>query len=387
MEQTLSTLYTATKKQFKLNLIAGEKGIDTLITWVHLIEDVSTTDFIRGNELIITTGFRYEGEKWLYDFITAIVARESKGLIINTGVYIQTIPEKIIDYCNRLNFPLFTMPWEIHLEDIMQHFINEIIQANRQVVDESAMLVNTLISQEASNSLDALRDNGYPVDSPCALIMIQPELSPDHVDDQHTFKEIAIDTKNMLHRHHARFNVVTHRQLIIVLIRQTSNDERNQHAERLMRLLKKRNPLLHIHMVCGPEATDLGTLHKSYKRCISAMKPAYLDSLGICYYDKLGIEKLIMEVEDTEILSNLSTHLLDPLIDYDKKHNANYLDTLRRYIENDGSIHAVAEETFTHRNTVNYRMKKIREMLPLDLNDGEYRFRYRMAFYIMDYLN
>ncbi|MEO1816816.1 MAG: helix-turn-helix domain-containing protein [Acetobacterium sp.] len=46
---------------------------------------------------------------------------------------------------------------------------------------------------------------------------------------------------------------------------------------------------------------------------------------------------------------------------------------MRLYLEHDGSIQAVADASFTHRNTINYRMKKIRQLLNMDLTTMEER--------------
>ena len=41
----------------------------------------------------------------------------------------------------------------------------------------------------------------------------------------------------------------------------------------------------------------------------------------------------------------------------------------------------------THRNTINYRMRKIREILGKDLDDPQYIFNLMLAYNIMDYLD
>ena len=37
-------------------MIAGKTGIDHIMNWVYVSEDSSTHDFLKGGELIITTG-------------------------------------------------------------------------------------------------------------------------------------------------------------------------------------------------------------------------------------------------------------------------------------------------------------------------------------------
>ena len=48
-----------------------------------------------------------------------------------------------------------------------------------------------------------------------------------------------------------------------------------------------------------------------------------------------------------------------------------YLGTLRLYLENDSSIAEVARITYVHRNTVNYKIKKIKEILGCELTQKD----------------
>ena len=67
---------------------------------------------------------------------------------------------------------------------------------------------------------------------------------------------------------------------------------------------------------------------------------------------------------------------------YDKKHDSNYLETLELYLKYNGSIQAVAEAMFTHRNTVIYRITNIKKLLGTELDTTEERLVYQVAFYI-----
>ena len=48
MPLTLNELYTQTKHQYHLSMIAGETGIDHIMNWVYVSEDSSTHDFFEG---------------------------------------------------------------------------------------------------------------------------------------------------------------------------------------------------------------------------------------------------------------------------------------------------------------------------------------------------
>ena len=122
MAISLQTIINFTETPFKLKLLAGRQGIKKNVSWVCYAEDTETIEFIRGNELAITLGVNYERSKdnhgiksdkhifvYLKEFVDEFIKHEATGLVINTGKYIKEIPKKLIDYCDKKNFPLLSM--------------------------------------------------------------------------------------------------------------------------------------------------------------------------------------------------------------------------------------------------------------------------------------
>ena len=70
------------------------------------------------------------------------------------------------------------------------------------------------------------------------------------------------------------------------------------------------------------------------------------------------------------------------LEEHDRRHNSNYVETLQSYLEFDGSIQAMAQNMFTHRNTIIYRMNNIKKLLGTELATPAERLPYQIAFYI-----
>ncbi|WP_018701876.1 helix-turn-helix domain-containing protein [Anaeromusa acidaminophila] len=59
---------------------------------------------------------------------------------------------------------------------------------------------------------------------------------------------------------------------------------------------------------------------------------------------------------------------------------------MRCYLEQDGSVQAVAKLTYVHRNTINYKLKKIRELTGCDLARSEERLQLMLALKIGEVL-
>ena len=95
---------------------------------------------------------------------------------------------------------------------------------------------------------------------------------------------------------------------------------------------------------------------------------------------------MLFSSEDQEILKEY-TLCLKPIIDYDRKHNSDLVRTLAVYLKSGKSIQKVAAELACHRNTINYRMKRIEELLYFDIDEYENAFILELAFRVLEYLD
>ena len=78
-------------------------------------------------------------------------------------------------------------------------------------------------------------------------------------------------------------------------------------------------------------------------------------------------ERLLASVP-TSVLRSFTERLLGPLADYDARHNAELLPTLRSFLACDGSWSACASRMYVHVNTVRYRIGRIEALTGRDLS-------------------
>ena len=83
------------------------------------------------------------------------------------------------------------------------------------------------------------------------------------------------------------------------------------------------------------------------------------------------VYKLLFGVENRAILRSYIDDTLGNLTKYDTLNNTDYEYTLRVYLECSGSVQMTAERLNVHRNTVNYKMKVIREILGIEMCDED----------------
>ncbi len=389
MAVSLKSLYQESKKKFSLELLAGEEGFEKTVSWVHLIEDVSTTDFIRGSELIITTGLGKNDDYWLDRFIENLVLEHAVGLIVNVGTYIKEISGHTLLLCNQIGFPLFVMPWRIHIVDIMQDFCNRIILAEQTDKNRSTIFFNALFTPEKKDSYEpALTQNGYEVSGSYSVLVIHPNSQGEIQiqSEEELYRKYKITISNFLNHYSIKYHVLAHNEDLILIFHNIKKEDIERYVHKLFEEFQMKYADNHIRFGVGPMVEGADNLFNSYKKGYSVLHIKNQKKENLLFYDEIGIYKVILAVGDHQVLVKMYAETLGVLEEYDKKHETDFVEILRLYILYNSSVQAVANHTFTHRNTINYRIKKIKELLGTDLNNMEERFRFQMAFYIKDTL-
>ncbi|WP_053732752.1 CdaR family transcriptional regulator [Nocardia sp. NRRL S-836] len=86
-------------------------------------------------------------------------------------------------------------------------------------------------------------------------------------------------------------------------------------------------------------------------------------------------EGLLLELAD--LIAERGDTLTGPvarLIDYDRRHNGNLVETLSAWLDAFGDVGAASAAVFVHPNTFRYRLRRLAEVGELDLTDPDARF-------------
>jgi len=91
---------------------------------------------------------------------------------------------------------------------------------------------------------------------------------------------------------------------------------------------------------------------------------------GVCVATSAEVDshELLLASVPTPVLRSFTERLLGPLAEYDARHNAELLPTLRSFLACDGSWSACASRMYVHVNTVRYRISRIEALTGRDLS-------------------
>ncbi|MCI9442276.1 MAG: PucR family transcriptional regulator [Ruminococcus sp.] len=377
---TIQDMMLISQEQYQMQFIAGHNGWSNSISWVHMVEDMVIIQHFWGKELSVTTGLGFDTTEKLQKLIEELIRRHGAGLIVNTGYYISEIPKELLDYCDENDFPLLTVPWEIHLADMIKDYSIRIFMQGAADKEISGALVQA-IEQPANQEEYRQKLLPYFDEDGTFQVML---ITTDHLDEMDT-----VDRQRLSYRVQVYLENITHNgnfmyydSNFMLVVNALSEEWMDEIAAGMVRRAKRRMPDIPLYVGVGSRMTDISNLHVSYSRAKAAVQMAKKRKQDLLYFDRMGLYRLLYMVDDSRLLKEMAEEPLNPLLEYDRKHKSNYVDTLELYLKHNGSIQAVSEEMFTHRNTVIYRMNKIKELLGTDLEQTEERLPYQIAYYI-----
>jgi sugar diacid utilization regulator len=99
----------------------------------------------------------------------------------------------------------------------------------------------------------------------------------------------------------------------------------------------------------------------------------------VLQFESLGVYRMLSSVTDPAGIEAFMKDQLGTLLDYDKRHHSDLLVTLAQYFDSGCNIDQAAAVLSVHRSTLKYRLKRVRELLGQDLNDGSARLDLHLA--------
>ncbi len=380
----LERLYKQAKQNYKMQLIAGKRGLGKIVNWVHMLEDENVAEFLRGNELVFTTGIGHADPAWLSDFASHLIRNGASGLVVNVGPYIDVVPDKTIEYCEQMGFPLFTLSWEIRLVDITRDFCRRIINSEQAETSVFGAFKNAIFFPGDVGKYEAqLERHGFNLSwRYCAAVLNIASSQADR--HQENIAAIRFNVQNIINRISEHYSLFVQDNRLVIVFANFTDSEIAACIDEIIVYSSGAKRGCDINIGIGKNEGGLPVLEKSYKQAVSVLRMAAKNNWSKVYYNDLGIYKILISTEDEGVLREVYDEVLGKLADYDATNNTDYMSTLKCYLLNNASVQAVAQMTYVHRNTINYKLTRIREITGWNLAGVEDRLKIMLAFKIKD---
>ena len=183
---------------------------------------------------------------------------------------------------------------------------------------------------------------------------------------------------------------------IISLIQLDEQDELSNLEPRYQELIRglyteaaeaREHPDIVIGVGCG--CRGILELKKSFVEAQEALRISGLmaSPAKVNWFEKLMVYNILGSGIPQTVLREFFESSVGQLAAYDRENNANLLETLEVYLLENRNISAAAQKLYIHRNTMNYRINKIKQLLNTDFDDSEKLLKLQIGIRVMRLLD
>ena len=187
-------------------------------------------------------------------------------------------------------------------------------------------------------------------------------------------------------------NITTYRGEILMLVRKTKRGHRlDFDREKMLQILDHYDG----YAAIGNTSEFLTSMPPVYYQTRDALRLGRKMSpeQRIFYYEDYSMYQIVELASDSarqrlgsRNLAHLCNNETIALLLYDNKHGSNLLDFLHTYLINERNVTETAKELYIHRNTAQYKIHKIEEIIGSPLDDPILRERLLFSYHVLEYM-
>jgi hypothetical protein len=131
--------------------------------------------------------------------------------------------------------------------------------------------------------------------------------------------------------------------------------------------------------------TRANDLFRAGREALLALNVGEAEGMDFLAIEETGSYRLLLAgmSEDPSELQWFYEDTVAPIIAYDEQYGTDLLATVEAFLRNDGNIGPTAEELFTHRHTIRYRLGRVRDLCGYDIQSTDGRERLGFGIKVM----
>lgn len=121
----------------KSKLIAGFKGVRNTVSRINVVADPDIFDWVQEGEFLLTTAYSFKKDdvEAMKQFIKKASQNKLAGVGIKILPYLDSLPQEVIDYADKLNFPVVDIHYSIPLSAIMMEVLKTIFNKHTSLLE------------------------------------------------------------------------------------------------------------------------------------------------------------------------------------------------------------------------------------------------------------
>lgn len=100
-------------------LICGQDGLANPVKGVNVIEAPDVTDWVQPGDVLLTNLYSLDRLRPLDAFIEKVAAKKLSALIVKVGLFVQEVPEEIVEAARRHRLPIIEIPRDVLYRNIV----------------------------------------------------------------------------------------------------------------------------------------------------------------------------------------------------------------------------------------------------------------------------
>lgn len=401
-----------------LELVSGQGSAraGTHVRWVHITELVDPTPWLKGGELLLTTGIQLEGPKAQRELIERLVEHGIVGLGFGTGFAHKRVPTALVNAARQHEFPVFEVPYETPFIAITE-------RAFAQLVDERYEMLQRSMAGDVL--AEALTGNLYPEE-------LAAKLRPFQIGEQAAVLAFAVADPaagaQVLERALARAGAASLVAIRLGLlcavvaidgvepdpvelagkmraelqarlggeVRAAASRPAATHSLRLsfhearcaLEAVRLRNGASRLGAGPGNGAGSAGSGNGAGAGAGARSGGGGAGRTGegeggaengVASYRDLGAFQLLLSLQDDDALMSYCRSVLGPVEQGEGEYGDELLRSLDVFIEHNGHWERAASALYCHRHTLRYRIRRVEQLTGRDFSNARDRIEFWLA--------
>lgn len=383
-----------------LKLKAGENGLEQSVRWIYFADclqcvksEYRIENYIHGGEFVVLTNPSVtDDSRKLLELIRQMYEHGITALGINEG----QISEELMRYCEEKNLPLFELPEKYPLIDLSQIICRKLVLEENDRNAAEQLFSSILDAEHLSRERVMAQARYLNIDLEGSFFVAEFAFTSKKAESGCENEDSLAAGRNVKPMIHSELSGYIKQDILIlpqagsILALIPDREETESCIKEIFSRIVDRAQQeygMDLRIGVGNSKAYLDEVKKSRNEASAALRAAEVSGLkgNIFFYRDQGIYTLLSHVDDTRILDTYVEEKLGKLLQADELNDGKLSETLENYLNCSCNAKKTAEEMFLHRNTLNYRLKKIREILDCDLEKLDTCLELKLAFLIWRY--
>jgi purine catabolism regulator len=378
-----------------LTLATGEENAQVSVRWVHSTELLDPTPWLRGGELLLTTGLQLMGAKPQREFVERLAEREIAGLGFGTGFVHKKVPAAVLNAARKRGFPLFEVPYELPFIAITERVFAQLLNERYELLQRN--MAGDVLAEALTGRL-------YPDE-------LQSRLRPFGIGESAAVLAFALREPStaastleaILERAGAHSLVALRNGLLCAVVdceQHTTSGaplvphdgataagpppsaEDSDPIELARRIRTELRARFGEVRAAASRPAPTHNLRRSFHeaRCaLEAVRLANGSAPEVASYKDLGAFQLLLSLQDDDALASYCHSVLGPVESDEGEYGDELLRSLDVFIEQNGHWEKAAQALYCHRHTLRYRIKRVEQLTGRDFSHARDRIEFWLA--------